>query len=107
MDELPLLLDDAVPLLLLCDTVIRRIRENPDVHRTLPATTRQSHTVLRSRYAEDQPSLAVEAGIRQCVNQGAGFDTFACRQPVWGRNIRMGEMEYPTTQAAKRARFTG
>jgi methyltransferase (TIGR00027 family) len=105
MDELPHILDDPVSPALLRDDVIRKIRKNPDVHRRLAAKTRRSHVVLRSRYAEDQLSLAVEAGIHQFVNLGAGYDTFVCRQPSWARNLRIVEMDYPATQAAKIEHF--
>jgi methyltransferase (TIGR00027 family) len=105
LDELPPILDDPVSPLLLRDDVLRKIRENPDVHRALAAKTRRSHVVLRSRYAEDQLSLAVEDGIRQFVNLGAGYDTFACRQPSWARNLRIVEMDHPATQAAKIEHF--
>ncbi len=105
LDELPPILDDPVSPSLLRDDVLRKIRENPDVHRALAAKTRRSHVVLRSRYAEDQLSLAVEDGIRQFVNLGAGYDTFACRQPSWARNLRIVEMDHPATQAAKIEHF--
>jgi len=101
VDELPHILDDPVSPSLLCDDMIREICANTDDHRTLAAKTLRSHVVLRSRYAEDQLCLAVEAGIRQFVNLGAGYDTFACRQPSWARRLRIVEMDYPATQAAK------
>jgi methyltransferase (TIGR00027 family) len=105
MDELPHILDDPVSPSLLRDEVIRHIRENPDVHRTLAAKVRRSRIVLRSRYAEDQLLLAVESGVRQFVNLGAGYDTFACRQPDWARQLRIVEVDHPMTQAAKIEHF--
>src|SRR5262245_35010942 len=41
--------------------------------------------VMRSRYAEDCLKEAAEAGVRQFVILGAGLDTFAYRQPEWGK----------------------
>jgi O-methyltransferase involved in polyketide biosynthesis len=42
------------------------------------------HVLVRSRYAEDRLAEAVRAGVRQFVSLGAGYDTFAYRQPAVG-----------------------
>jgi len=57
----------------------------------------------RSRYAEDELALAVERGVRQYVILGAGFDTFAYRNPYPEGALRVFEVDYPATQAWKRA----
>ena len=55
---------------------------------------------VRSRYAEEQLSLAVSRGIRQYVLLGAGLDTFAYRNPY--PDLRVFEVDHPATQAWKR-----
>jgi len=62
-------------------------------------------TTARSRIAEDALSRAVERGTRQVVILGAGLDTFALRNPHGERQIRIYEVDHPTTQAWKRQRL--
>jgi methyltransferase (TIGR00027 family) len=62
-------------------------------------------TTARSRIAEDAFSRAVERGIRQIVILGAGLDSFALRNPHGSRQIRIYEVDHPTTQAWKRQRL--
>jgi methyltransferase (TIGR00027 family) len=50
-------------------------------------------------------SSAVERGVRQIVILGAGFDTFALRNPHSARQIRIFEVDHPVTQALKRQRL--
>jgi methyltransferase (TIGR00027 family) len=57
----------------------------------------------RSRLAEDALGEAYARGVRQYVVLGAGFDTFAYRNPFDG--LRVLEVDHPATQAAKRARL--
>jgi methyltransferase (TIGR00027 family) len=59
----------------------------------------------RSRIAEDALSEAVEKGIRQIVVLGAGLDTFALRNPHGAQQIRIYEVDHPSTQAWKRRRL--
>jgi len=59
----------------------------------------------RSRFAEDELGEAYRRGIRQYVVLGAGFDTFAYRNPFAG--LRVFEVDHPATQAVKRARLAG
>jgi methyltransferase (TIGR00027 family) len=80
----------------------------PDLHQS--EDTKQSlhlraFYVARSRYAEDQLSLAVERGVRQYVILGAGLDTFAYRNPYPAGALRVLEVDHPATQAWKRARL--
>jgi methyltransferase (TIGR00027 family) len=61
--------------------------------------------VFRSRFAEDALREAVDAGVRQLVVLGAGFDTFAFRQPPWARGLRIFEVDHPRSQEWKRRRL--
>ena len=60
---------------------------------------------LRARYAEDCLADVVQRGARQYVVLGAGLDTFAYRQPLWGRSLRIYEVDHPITQQWKRDRL--
>lgn len=57
---------------------------------------------VRSRMAEDALHEAVRSGVRQYVVLGAGFDTFALRNPHSPGALRVFEVDHPATQAAKR-----
>jgi methyltransferase (TIGR00027 family) len=81
-DAQPLILDDPIAALLLdrsgsgpADSIAKR-------HRSAGVAALRSHVVLRSRFAEDRLAEAVSRGITQYIILGAGFDTFALRQPA-------------------------
>jgi methyltransferase (TIGR00027 family) len=60
--------------------------------------------VARSAYAEARLAEAVaERGVTQLVVLGAGFDTFAYRNPF--PDLPVFEVDHPATQAWKRARL--
>jgi methyltransferase (TIGR00027 family) len=61
--------------------------------------------VLRTRYAEDVLERAVRRGVHQYVIIGAGFDTFALRQPAFARHVEVFEIDHPATQELKRQRL--
>jgi len=61
--------------------------------------------VLRSRYCEDRLALAASRGVSPFVVLGAGFDTFAYRQPAWASQVRICEVDHPASQADKRRRL--
>jgi len=58
---------------------------------------------VRHRFAEDALAAAYERGCRQAVVLGAGFDTFAYRNPHEG--LRVWEVDFPATGDWKRARL--
>jgi methyltransferase (TIGR00027 family) len=60
---------------------------------------------LRARYAEDLLAEGMQRGVRQYVVLGAGLDTFAYRQPVWGSSLRIYEVDHPITQRWKQDRL--
>lgn len=55
--------------------------------------------VIRSRYAED----VLEELRAPFVILGAGFETFAYRQPPFATELDIYEVDHPATQAAKKA----
>jgi len=72
----------------------------------LPATRgMRLFIAARSRFAEEALAAAVARGVRQYVVLGAGFDTFAQRNPFAGLGLRVFEVDYPATQAWKQRRL--
>jgi methyltransferase (TIGR00027 family) len=65
----------------------------------------RSGFVMRSRYAEDCLAESFRNGVRQYVLLGAGFDTFAYRQPSWADSLQVFEVDHPATQRWKLKRL--
>jgi methyltransferase (TIGR00027 family) len=95
------ILDDPIAALLLDDDdgrqLLARVRV-PDV------VALRSRVLLRS-FAEERMAEAVRRGVRQCVVLGAGFDTFAYRQPEWARSPRIYQVDHLATQTEKHRRL--
>jgi methyltransferase (TIGR00027 family) len=105
LDAKPFILDDPVAVQLLGEGAEQRIREAAERYQTPEALALRSHVVLRSRFAEDQLATAVQRGVSQYVIVGAGFDTFALRQPLWANSLKVIEVDHLSSQAAKRLRI--
>jgi methyltransferase (TIGR00027 family) len=106
VDSEPWVIDDPVSTLLFGDAA--RARLNRDFAAGLGdagANALRGHVLVRSAFAEERLRQAVARGVRHCVVLGAGFDTFAYRQPAWMRGVRLFEVDAPATQAEKRARL--
>jgi methyltransferase (TIGR00027 family) len=99
----PRILDDPVALTLLGPAALQRIKDTADHYRTPERLALRTHVVLRSRFAEDRLAAAVLRGVTQYVILGAGFDTFALRQPPWAQALKILEVDHPGTQATKRS----
>ena len=99
----PLILDDPVALSLLGPGALQRIKDTMEHYRTPESIALRASVVLRSRFAEDRLAAAVLRGITQYVILGAGFDTFALRQPTWAQALKILEVDHPGTQAMKRS----
>ncbi|HVN87157.1 MAG TPA: class I SAM-dependent methyltransferase [Candidatus Binatia bacterium] len=104
-DAEPRILDDPIAPRLLGPDTLRQINDPSSRYRHPRAAALRAHVVLRSRFAEDRLAAAVLRGVTQYVVLGAGFDTFALRQPAWARTLKILEVDHPATQAAKRARI--
>jgi methyltransferase (TIGR00027 family) len=102
LDDVPHILEDPVSVRFLGDDAVNRIRGASQRYLSTQSKGLRSHVVLRSRYAEDQLSQVTAAGIKQLVNLGAGYDTFAFRQPAWAGRLRIVEADHPATQSAKK-----
>ena len=105
LDDKPLLLSDPVALSLLGAHAAETIRGALARHQSPGGKALRAHVVLRSRFAEDKLEAAVTRGVTRYVLIGAGFDSFALRQPSWARTIRIVEVDHPATQSAKRERI--
>jgi methyltransferase (TIGR00027 family) len=105
LDAKPLIFDDPVALRLIGEDGRRHIEEHSGRYNLPEARGLRSHLALRSRFAEDRLQEAVSRGINTYVILGAGFDTFAYRQPAWAQGMRIVEIDHPESQAAKKARL--
>jgi methyltransferase (TIGR00027 family) len=99
VDGEPKILRDPVVLKMLDPEVLAKIRAHPDVLAAPWLMGMRSHVLLRSRYTEDR---LAESAVAQFVVLGAGYDTFAYRQPEWARELRIFEVDHPASQRAKR-----
>ncbi|MCE5270534.1 class I SAM-dependent methyltransferase [bacterium] len=102
-DACPLILDDPLALRLLGEGTESKIRSTPERFQTPENIALRSHVVLRSRFAEDCLQESVARGVTRYVLLGAGFDTFALRQPEWAKGLQILEVDHAGTQAEKRA----
>lgn len=62
-------------------------------------------TLGRSAYAERRLEIGVRTGIQQYLIFAAGFDTFGYRQPGWGKNLQIFEIDHPLTSEDKMRRL--
>ena len=105
MDGEPKILDDPIAVLLLDDDGRQMLEAKPARIHEPDVVAMRSRVVLRSRFAEERMAEAVRRGVCQCVILGAGFDTFAYRQPDWARRLRIYEVDHHATQTEKRRRL--
>lgn len=105
VDAEPWVIDDPVSVRLFGEMVRAQLEKEPAWLQDARGSALRGHVLVRSAFAEERLHAAVLAGIRQCVLLGAGFDTFACRQPEWMRGVRIFEVDVPATQAEKLERL--
>ena len=103
LDAEPRILDDPIAVRLLGETASQKIHGEIERYQSAAAKALRSHVVLRTRYTEDRLHSAIQRGITQYVILGAGFDTFALRQPAWARSLTILEVDHPGTQSLKRS----
>jgi methyltransferase (TIGR00027 family) len=103
--DIPPVFEDPVAIRVLRPEVADQLRQAPhDLDRSPIAKYLRAFFAVRHRYAEDVLRAAVARGVEQYVVVGAGFDTFAYRNPFPG--LRVFEIDHPATQAVKRQRLT-
>jgi methyltransferase (TIGR00027 family) len=103
LDAPPRILEDPVAVHLLGPDAAPQINDAPERYQTPAMRGLRAHFVLRSRFAEDRLAAAVARGVTQYVLLGAGYDTFALRQPSWARGLKILEVDHPGTQDLKRS----
>ena len=100
----PLVLDDPIALAMVGADAAAALRADPQQFERGPyAIPLRAFLAVRSRVAEDTLARTFARGARQYVVLGAGFDTFAFRNPF--PDLRVIEVDHPATQAAKRERL--
>lgn len=96
--------EDPIAIRLLRPEVAVRLREAPEeLDRSPIAKYLRAFFAARHRFAEDVLRAAVARGVEQYVLVGAGFDTFAWRNPFPA--LRVFEVDHPATQTEKRQRL--
>jgi methyltransferase (TIGR00027 family) len=98
----PKVLNDACAIPILGAQAAAELRANSRKFQDLASRNIRAFVVARSRYAEDELARAVTRGAVQYVILGAGFDTFAYRNPLPEAALRVFEVDYPATQEWKR-----
>ena len=102
--DAPLVFSDPLALRILEPEVAERVREDPKHLDASPVSRYlRAFLVVRSRIAEEEVAAAVARGVTQAVIVGAGYDTFAYRNPWTG--LRVFELDHPSTQREKRRRL--
>jgi methyltransferase (TIGR00027 family) len=96
----PPIFEDPLALRILGAQEEAGIRHGQHVDDPLSKALRTALAV-RSRLAEDEWTIAEQAGVRQYVILGAGLDTYAYRHPTGPS--RIFEVDLPTTQRMKRS----
>jgi methyltransferase (TIGR00027 family) len=105
LDE-PVIFEDPLALSMLGRERAEALRADPRLAETSRLSPfLRAFTAARSRLAEDELRLAVERGVGQYVILGAGLDTFALRNPYPAGSLKVFEVDFPATQAWKRARL--
>jgi len=102
LEAAPRVLEDPIALKILGPETERNIRSRIEYFQSTGQRLLRANVLLRSRYTEDRLSAAVERGVTQYVILGAGYDTFALRQPEWSRALRLVEVDHDGTQKLKR-----
>jgi methyltransferase (TIGR00027 family) len=103
LDPPPRVLEDPAAIAVLGPGAEQSIKESAARSQTPESRALRAHMVLRSRFAEDRLAAAVGRGVEQYVILGAGFDTFAVRQPAWAQALRILEVDHAGTQQLKRS----
>jgi methyltransferase (TIGR00027 family) len=104
-DAQPQIVDDPIAARLFSAADLTALADHPQRFQSPLARALRAHIVIRSRYAEDCLAQAVERGVQQYLILGAGWDTFAYRQPAWAQGIRIFEVDHAATQRAKLQRL--
>jgi methyltransferase (TIGR00027 family) len=98
----PRVFEDPIAIAILGEEVAR-LKSQLDRFDTAGARHIRAFVTARSRYAEDELTVAIARGATQYVSLGAGLDTYAYRSTH--SQLRVFEVDHPATQAWKRMRL--
>jgi methyltransferase (TIGR00027 family) len=101
----PLILDDPIALPIVGADAAERLQAAEGDQQDVMSRAMRAFIVVRSRFAEDELSRAIERGTAQYVVLGAGLDTFAYRNPYPPAALRVFEVDHPATQEWKRQKL--
>ena len=102
--DAPPVFSDPLALRILEPEVAARVRDDPKHLDTSPVSRYlRAFLVVRSRIAEEEVAASVARGVTQYVIVGAGYDTFAYRNPF--PQLHVFEVDHPSTQREKRQRL--
>jgi methyltransferase (TIGR00027 family) len=105
IDE-PRVFDDPMAVRVIGAEGASALKTDPQRYNVLPgASFLRAFITARARYTEDELGAAVNRGVRQYVILGAGLDTFAYRNPYPPDQLRVFEVDHPSTQQWKRSRL--
>jgi methyltransferase (TIGR00027 family) len=103
--DTPAVFNDPLAIQVLHPQIAAGLRDRLRRHeRSGVARYLRAFLAARSRLAEDRVGGAVLRGVSQYVLLGAGFDTFAYRNPH--SSLHVYELDHPATQVVKRRRLT-
>jgi len=102
LDSEPWVVDDLVSVTLFGEALRVQLAADPAWRQDEPGIAMRAYILVRSAFAEARLRAAAARGVRQYVALGAGFDTFAYRQPAWMDGTQVFEVDAPATQAEKR-----
>jgi len=103
LESPPRVLEDPLATEILGADATQIIRDRAERYQTPGQRLLRASVVLRSRYTEDRLAASIARGVTQYVILGAGFDTFALRQPPWAHSLRIVEVDHSGTQNEKKA----
>lgn len=105
LDGQPKILDDPLAATLLGSGLDEKIDDDRERLVTAPLVKARSLIVMRSRFAEDELTAAIDRGVTQYVILGAGLDASPYRSDHPARHIRTFEVDHPDTQRWKLERL--
>lgn len=98
----PKIFDDPISLSIVGTQNVSEIYADKRKYKTRLHSYLRAIVIARSKFVEDELSSAIKRGIRQYVILGAGLDTFAYRNPFSGSDLKIFEVDHPSTQDWKR-----
>jgi methyltransferase (TIGR00027 family) len=98
----PKVFEDPVALEIIGPQDVSEIHSEKRKFKTRLQSYLRAIVIARSKFVEDELSVAINRGVSQYVILGAGFDTFAYRNPYSSDGLKVFEVDHPDTQELKR-----